>query len=86
MDERVERAAALTTAPAGCAFLRAIEMLGLSAAAAVDPVRSFDLLGGALTDVSVWRMDHAAAVQEILTAGPRLEPLARAFLAQPEAA
>ena len=80
------RAAALTAAPAGCAFLQGVERLGLSAVAAVDPVRSFDLLGQALTEVSPWRMDHAAAVQEILTAGPRLEPLARAILAQPEAA
>ncbi len=85
-DEIAARTAALTTAPAGCAFLRAVELLGLSAAAAADPVRSFDLLGQALTDVSVWRSDHAIAVQQILAVGPRLAPSARAILARPEAA
>ena len=85
MNEIPTRAAALTTAPAGCAFLRAVEMGGLSTTAG-DPVQTFRLLGQALIDVSVWRMDHAAAVKDVLAAGPRLKPLARAILSRPEAA
>jgi hypothetical protein len=40
------------------------------------------LLGRALTEVSVWRSDHATVIEQALRDCPRLRPLAEAILSQ----
>ncbi len=77
------RTTALTTAPAGCAFLGWVERLGITPAEAAEHLTSMYLLGRALTEVSVWLTDHVEVVQRVVRDGPRLRPLAEAILSQP---
>lgn len=86
MDEIAERSIALTAAPLGCAFLLEVERSRRGAEAVADPVVSFHLLGRAINDVTVWRVDHPSAVARFLAEGPRLRPLALAVLDQPATA
>lgn len=82
MNDRARLVDALTSAPAGCAFLGWVERLGLTPAA-TEPVTSMYLLGRALTEISVWLSDHAEVMQRVLSDGPRLRPLAEAILSEP---
>jgi hypothetical protein len=52
----------------------------------VSPALSFHALAEAITQTSIWQVDYDAVIAEFLTAGPRLEPLARELLSQPGAA
>lgn len=63
MDETDVRVVALTSSPAGCAFLSWVKRLDMSAADAADPLMSCFLVGRALDDVNVWRVDREEAVQ-----------------------
>lgn len=58
----------------------------MSAADAADPLMSCFLVGRALDDVNVWRVDREEAVQNLLREGPRLLSLAYAILGQSKAA
>lgn len=86
MDEIYARTIALTSSPAGCAFLLWAERVGMSPADAADPLMSFFLTGRALDDVTVWRSDQADEMQKLLREGPRLRSFASAVLSHPDAA
>ena len=86
MNDRERLVDALIAAPAGCAFLEWAERLRLAPAEAAEPVMSMHLLGRALTEISVWRTDHAEVVRRVLRNGPRLRSLAEAILSQPGSA
>jgi hypothetical protein len=86
MDEIYARTIALTSSPAGCAFLLWAERVGMSPADAADPLMSFFLTGRALNDVTVWRSDQADEMQKLLREGPRLRSFASAVLSHPDAA
>jgi hypothetical protein len=86
MDEIDACTIALTSSPAGCAFLAWAERVGMSPADAADPLMSFFLTGRALDDVTVWRPDQADEMEKLLREGPRLRSFASAVLSQPDAA
>lgn len=80
------RAAALCVAPAGCAFLLAIEESGLTLEDATAPMAAAFLAALAGEAVGPWFGGHDRVVAMALEQGERLLPLARGLLAQPAAA
>ncbi len=86
MTDIEARATELCAAPAGCAFMRVVEASGLAPRVAARPAVAVHVAAVALAEVTPWRVDHERVVAEALRHGPRLTTLARAILAQPEAA
>ncbi|MFN8594365.1 MAG: hypothetical protein U0031_23170 [Thermomicrobiales bacterium] len=81
-----ERARELCASPTGCAFLCNIEESGLPLDVAARPDIAIDAAAAALSDTDIWSPDHEALVALALAQGERLQDLARAILATPEAA
>ena len=81
-----ERAAALCTAPTGCALLLTIEENGIPPEVAARPDVAVHVACIALNETDIWRGDHDAVVALALEHGPRLRDLARDILKQPDAA
>ncbi|MDP9368497.1 MAG: hypothetical protein M3Q03_09520 [Chloroflexota bacterium] len=86
MTDVEARVSALCAAPAGCTFLLVVEASGLTPSVAARPAVAVHLAAVALAEVTPWRLDHERVVAETLRHGPRLAPLARGILTQPDAA
>lgn len=83
IERRVDE---LCAAPAGCAFLLAIEASGLTVQEATEPVAAAFLAALAIEEVTPWFGGHDHVVAMALAEGPRLLPLAHDLLAEPAAA
>jgi hypothetical protein len=79
------RARNLCQAPAGCAFLLAIEESAITPREAAEPVTAAYLAALAVEEVNPWFPAHDRVVAMALEHGPRLLDLAREILRQPAA-
>ena len=80
MDDLETRSTGLIRSPIGCDFLLIAEMLGLKDVELDRADIALHLAARAVSDLSVWRQDHAEAIQAALVEGPRLLPIARDLL------
>lgn len=80
-----DRARAVCTAPAGCAFLLVLREAGVPARQASEPALCHAASAIAIGALTVWRADHNRVLRAVLAEGPQLVTMARAILAQPRA-
>ncbi len=80
MDDLERRNATFIQCPIGCSFLLLSEAYRLNIADLLRVDIALHLAARTISHLSVWRQDHAEAIQAALAEGPRLLPVARDLL------